>query len=302
MSTQVPNSFVRQYEKDVHDIFQMEGSVLKPTVRFKSDVIGESTTFQRAGKGVATTKSRHGTITPMNQDHTAIVCTLSDFYAGDWVDKLDEAKLSIDERGVIARGGAMALGRKVDDQIFTVLKANAEASTAWLLTSAATVRNSVTEMIQLMITNDAYEPGNMYGVLSPVGWSMLMTVDQFQNADYVGASGQEFKKNAPVKGMFKFWMGVLWTVHSANPGIGTSTSDQFIWNKRSIAYATGKHSANLASVGGQRNESSVGADITWHGDRAAHFINHAMSGGSCAIDATGMIQAELDDGGTVPSS
>lgn len=300
MSTSVSNSFVRQYERDVHDVFQLEGSVLKPGVRHVANVVGSSTTFQKAGKGVATTKSRHGTITPMNQDHTAIECVLVDFYAGDWVDKLDEAKLTIDERGVIARGGAMALGRKVDDQIFVILAANAEDSGAITVTSAAAIRNGVTEMIQRLISNDAFEPGNMYGVLSPVFWSMLMTVDQFQNTDYVGADGMEFKKNNPSKGRFKEWLGVLWTVHSANPGIGTSTSDIFVWNKRSIGYATGKHTGNIAAASGP--ETAIAADITWHGDRAAHFINHAMSGGSCAIDATGMITSQVDDTAALPTS
>src|SRR3546814_19841948 len=70
---------------------------------------------------MATTKARHGTITPMNQTHTAPSCTLADFYAGDWVDRLDEAKTMINERDKLASGGAMELGRKVDDQITTVL-------------------------------------------------------------------------------------------------------------------------------------------------------------------------------------
>src|SRR3546814_3503817 len=70
---------------------------------------------------MATTKARHGTITPMNQTHTAPSCTLADFYAGDWVDRLDEAKTMINERDKLASGGAMAPGRKVDDQITTVL-------------------------------------------------------------------------------------------------------------------------------------------------------------------------------------
>ena len=95
MATSITNSFITQYERDVHDVFQREGSVLKPTVRFKSDVVGSVATFQKIGTGTATTKARHGTITPMNQTHTAISTTLADFYAGDWVDKLDEAKINL---------------------------------------------------------------------------------------------------------------------------------------------------------------------------------------------------------------
>jgi hypothetical protein len=53
----------------------------------------------------------------MNLDHQPVTCTLADYYAGDYVDKLDELKTNIDERGVIAQSGANALGRKSDDLI-----------------------------------------------------------------------------------------------------------------------------------------------------------------------------------------
>ena len=298
MSTSIDTSFIRQYERDVHEVFQLKGSVLKPGVRMKTDVVGESTTFQKVGKGVATTKARHGTITPMNQTHTAIVCTLADFYAGDWVDRLDEAKTNIDERKIIADGGAMALGRKVDEQIFTQLDATTQTTVTWVVTSAAAIRNSMTAMVGDLIANASYEVGMLYGVLSPVAWEMAMTVKEFQSADFVGPDGMEFKRNAPFAGVFKFWNGVLWTVHPDNPDVGTSASKVFVWNKRAIGYATGKHAANLAGTSGR--ETAVGADITWHGDRAAHFVNHAMSGGGCLIDDTGVIEGQLDDTATPP--
>lgn len=298
MSLSIDNSFVRQYERDVHDVFQMDGSILKKGVRMKTDVVGESTTFQKAGKGVATTKSRHGQITPMNQDHTAIVCTLSDFYAGDWVDRLDEAKINIDERGVIARGGARALGRKVDEQLFTVLGTTSQTTVTFLLTSTPLIRNGITEVMENLIVNDAFELGQMYAVVSPHMWAALMTLDQFQNADYVRQEGQEFVKSPPVKGAMKSWLGVNWMVHSANPGVTTANSLCYMWNKEAVAYATGKHAANLAGTMGK--ETAIGADITWHGDRAAHFVNHAMSGGACLIDDAGVIEFDVDDGATLP--
>lgn len=298
MSTSIDTAFVRQYERDVHDAFQRQGSVLKPTVRFKPDVVGKSTTFQKIGKGTATTKARHGTITPMNQTHTAIECSLSDFYAGDWVDKLDESKTNIDERQAIARGGAAALGRKVDEQIFDELN-QASLDVTWALTKADDVRNSLIEMVGDLIKNDAYEPGNMYGVLSPKAWEFASTVKEFASADWVGANGLPYVDGAPV-GRFKMWMQVLWTVHSGNPGVETSTSHVFVWNKDAIGYAAGKSPGNLA--GTMSGESSVGADITWHGDRAAHFVNHAMSGGACTIDVAGIVKGEVDDTANLPTS
>src|SRR3546814_2958528 len=89
---------------------------------------------------MATTKARHGTITPMNQTHTAPSCTLADFYAGDWVDRLDEAKTMINERDKLASGGAMALGRKVDDQITTVLDTTSQTAVTITVTSSGAIR------------------------------------------------------------------------------------------------------------------------------------------------------------------
>ena len=301
MSTSVNNAFITQYERDVHDVFQLNGSRMKPSVRFKSGVNGSSTTFQKIGKGTATTKARHGTITPMNQTHTAISCSLSDFYAGDWVDKLDEAKINIDERIAIARGGAMALGRKVDSQIFTTLDATSQSAVSITVSSFAAVKHGLVQMVGDTIRLDSYEPGRMYGVLSPVGWERAMSVDSFARAEYVGAEGMEYTKGAPTGGpRFKDWMGVKWMVHSANPGVGTATSKIFVWNQDAVGYAAGDVPANLA--GTMSGESSVGADITWHGDRAAWFVNHAMSGGSAMIDDTGVIEGNMDDTAALATS
>ena len=64
MSTSVSTSFVKQYERDVHHLFQRQGGILRNSVRLKTGVKGSSTHFQKIGKGKATSKARHGVITP----------------------------------------------------------------------------------------------------------------------------------------------------------------------------------------------------------------------------------------------
>ena len=93
------------------------------TVRSKTDVRGASTVFQKVGKGTAAAKARHGNVPVMNVDHTPVECILQDYYAGDWVDRLDELKTNIDERTVIANAGAYALGRKTDELIIAASSA-----------------------------------------------------------------------------------------------------------------------------------------------------------------------------------
>lgn len=296
MSTSIDTAFVRQYEKDVKHVFQREGGYLRPSVRMKTDVVGRSTTFQKIGKGTATTKARHGVITPMNQDHTAIECTLEDFYAGDWVDKLDEAKINHDERMAIAKGGASALGRKVDDQIITQLDATTQSTISWTVTSSAAVRNSLLQMAEALDNNDVPVDGQRYGLLTPRAYADSMTVEEFSSSDYVMPSGMTFTQGAPTAEKWLDWMGIMWKQHTGLPGKGTATAKVFVYHKNAVGYATGASAGNVAT-----NES-VAADITWHGDRAAHFVNHMMSGGACLIDDTGVIEGNLDDTAAIPTT
>ena len=57
MSTQVSEAFVKQFEADVHLAYQQSGSKLKNTVRYKNNVKGSSTVFQKVGKGSASGKA-----------------------------------------------------------------------------------------------------------------------------------------------------------------------------------------------------------------------------------------------------
>lgn len=290
MSTSVDTAFVTQYTADVHQVFQRQGSTLMDAVTVKPDVVGSTASFHKLGTGTATTKARHGTITPMNATHTAPSCTLADFYAGDWVDKLDEAKTNIDVRKSYAKAGAMALGRKCDSQITTVLDATTQTPVTLTVTTKASILATALEFAETAWENDVPNDGEVYAAVSSRYWSQLMTIDQFQNADYVMADGMSYSSGPAIgKSKWKDWMGIKWKMQTGLPGAGTGTSKQFIWHKTAVGYASAKSAGNVAG-----NES-VAADITWHGDRAAHFVNHMMSGQAVLIDDTGVIEGNVDD-------
>ena len=85
-------------------------------------------------------------------------------------------------------------------------------------------------------------------------------------------------------------------MHTDLPGKGTSTAKCFAYHKSAVGYAIQKAPGNAAA-----NEA-VSADITWHGDRASHFINHMMSGNAVMIDDTGVIEGNLNDTTAVATS
>ena len=290
MSTSIDISFITEYEAKVHEVFQRKGSYLKDAVRIKDNVIGSTAVFQKIGKGTATTKARHGTITPMNQTHTAPSVTLADFYAGDWVDKLDEAKININERDAIASGGAMALGRKVDDQITTVLDTTTQTPVTLTVTNKGNVLATAIEFAESAWANDVPNDGEVFSAVTPRYWSQLSTLREFSGAEFVMADGMPFKAGPAIgRSKWKDWNGIKWKMQTGLPGATTATAKVFIWHKTAIGYAIAQSAGNIAG-----NEA-VAADITWHGDRAAHFVNHMMSGNSVMIDDTGVIEGNLDD-------
>ena len=293
MSTSITNAFITAYEAKVHLVFQRMGTVLLQAVRWKRDVVGSTAVFQIIGTGSATTKARHGTITPMNQAHSTATATMADFYAGDWVDALDEAKINIDERDALSKSGAMALGRKIDNQIFTAMDASNNGTTTWTLTSSLTIRKALLDTVQALYANDVPNDGDMFGALSSQQWAFAMVVEEFSSSDFVGANGLPWTQGMPTA-RYKDWMGCKWTMHTGVPNAGVAAAKPFVWHRSAVGYASGKHPKNFA------NRGAIVADITWHGDRAAHFVNHMMSGGAVVIEAAGIQEGSVDDTAGIP--
>lgn len=270
--TDISVAFIKQFESEVHLKYQQEGSLLRNMVRTKNNVKGKSTTFQIIGKGSASTKTRHGTVTPMNLVHTNVEVTLNDFYAGEWVDKLDELKTNIDERGAVAKTEGYALGRKTDDLIIAALATATTTVNATAALNLSKVLEAFAKFNELEVPDD----GERYAVVTPKAWNELLQIDQFAKSDYVEDKPFMKGKNC------KKWLGINWCMHSGLPTTTTgegqnavTTATCFLFHKSAIGFASG---------------ADVTTDITWHGDHAAHFINSMMSQGAGLIDDEGVIK------------
>ncbi len=296
MANTISTAFITEYNDDVHQVFQREGGFLRPTVRMKTGVVGSTTTFQKIGKGTATTKARNGVVTPMNPTHTSPQATLSDFYAPEYVDKLDEAKTNIDEKMAVATAGAHALGRKVDNQIITLLDGTSQSTETVAVTSYASIKGTMLGWVNALWSNDVQPDGNVYGIMTPTLWAQCMTLQEFNSADWVGPGGMEYTKTPATAMRFKEWLGVKWKFHTDCPGIGTSSAKGFIWHKNAIGYATGAHAGNSAE------NDSVKAEINYVPERVSHLVNHMMSGGGVLIDDTGVIEASWNDSTPIATS
>jgi len=274
MSTTIDQAFTKQFEREVHEAYQRQGSKLRNTVRTISNVNGSSAVFQKVGKGTASTKSTHGMVPVMNLDHTNVEVDLSDFYAGDWVDRLDELKTNIDERQVIAGAGAHALGRKTDELIIGALE---DAATHTIADgNIGMTKDKILSAFETFGENDVPDDGQRYCIVGWKQWSDLLAIEEFVNADYIGLDALPFATITQAK----MFLGTLYIPHSGLPLDENDVRSCFYYHKTSVGHASA---------------SDVQTDISWHGDRAAHFVNNMMSQGAGLIDESGIVTINCDE-------
>lgn len=273
MSTELNKAFVKQFEREVHEAYQRQGSKLRGAVRTINNVKGSSVVFQKVGKGTASTKSTHGMVPVMNLSYASVECALQDYYAGDWVDKFDELKINHDERQVIANAGAYALGRKTDELIITAL---ATASTYSVADgNTGMTLDKLLGAFELLGASNVPDDGGRFAVIGWKQWSEMLKIPEFASSEFVGLDELPYKNTQAKK-----WLGTTWIPHSGLPIDGNDIRSCYWFHRTSIGHASG---------------SDVQTDVSWHGDRAAHFINNMMSQGAVLIDQEGVVVVNCDE-------
>jgi len=264
MANTIDTAFVKQFESEVHLAFQRMGAKLLNTVRRKTNVKGESTTFQKIGTGVAGTKSRNAQVPLANLSHTNVECSLSDYYLGEYVDKLDELKIQHDERAAVSTSLSAALGRQSDQLVINAVDGSGNSTTA----TGAVTQAKLEEIYEAFGNNDVPDDGQRYLLVSPQGWTDLMGITEFSSRDYVPEA------ELPWKGAgfsAKRFMSFFVMTHS---GLTKASSV-----RNSLAY----HRNSVGAASG----AEVSMDVTWQGKEQAHLMVASMSQGAVLIDDNG---------------
>lgn len=275
----VSASFVTQYEAEVHVAYQQGGSRLRNSVRVKSGVVGASTKFTKIGKGEANQKARNDDVNPMNVDHSQVSVVIEDWYAPDYVDKLDEYKINHDERRALTQSGAYAIGRKVDELIIeAATDAVIAANTVGTGTTLLTLDNCL-EAFALLNEAEVPDDGQRYAVIGPRQWNALLKIDQFAKSEYVGGDypwlkGREAKR----------WLNIIWMMHTGLKKEGTGAA---AFTKCLMYHKT--------ALGLAENGSGVTAEINYVPEKVAYLCNNMIGAGAGAIDSAGIICINAKD-------
>ena len=264
MANTIDQAFIKQFETEVHMAYQRMGSKLRNTVR-STNVSGSTARFQKIGTGSASTKSRTGSVTPMELVHTNVEVSMSDFYAAEFIDKLDELKTNINERQAVAQSAAAALGRKTDELIIAAMDAGAN-STQIHDTNSALGKADLLSLFETMGTADVPEDGQRYLAMSPAGYADLFQINEFASSDFVGPQNLPFAGGMTMKEFLGFKI--------------FSTS----------AVAGGKNFAYHTSAVGIGVNSDVQTEVNYVAEKVSHLATSMMSMGAVAIDDNGIYE------------
>lgn len=272
MANTIDQAFIKQFESEVHLAFQKEASRMKNTCRV-TQVQGSQVRWQLLGKGTASTKARNDNVSVMNPVHSFAEATLSDWYAAEYVDKLDELKININERQALASTEAYALGRKCDEIIILA----AEAAGTALGTIDMTTTAGPTEIFRRFGEAEVPDDGNRFCFVSHKGWTDLMGIDEFANMDYIAPGDAVWQTGATAKR----WMGINWMTDTQLSNDATNTTG-LAWHMRAMGVGMGV---------------DVSTEINYVPEKVAHLVTSYISLGASVIDPTGVFQFEYADTG-----
>jgi len=265
MANSIDTAFIKQFESEVHMAYQRMGSKLRGTVRTAGNVAGNVVRFQKIGTGSASTKSRNGNITPMELVHTTVEATMTDHYAAEFIDKLDELKTNIDERQAVATSAAAALGRKTDELLYTAMDAGAN-STQIHDTSGAVEKADLLTLFETFGSANIPEDGNRYLAMHPKGYADLFLINEFASSDFVGEQNLPFAGGMTMKEFLGFKI--------------FSTS----------AVSAGKNMAYHTSAVGLGVNADVSTEVNYVPEKASHLATSMMSMGAVVIDDNGIYE------------
>jgi len=270
MSTTVPVSFIEQYEAEVKQVYQREGSLLRNTIRTRTQVNAERVYFPILGKGSATAKARHADVTPMDLEHTRAFATMQDHYAPEYIDELDQAKLNWSLASEYARASGNALGRKTDEIIIDAFDATTNTTDPNTLDSGASnalTLKVISEISRVHNAADVPLDNMRYAVISPETHSELLQLSEATSSDFTTT---QLLMNAREPAM---WMGYKWIMHT---GLPDGVKGYF-------------YHMQAAGHGISRD---VTTEVNYIAQKVAFLVNSYMSMGATIIDEPGIIKLE----------
>ena len=272
MAQNVTTAFVTLFESEVKQAYQAE-SVLRGTMRSRTNVQGNTVKFPKIGKGTATVRVPQTDVTPLNVTYSQVTATMSDYIAAEYSDIFHQSHINFDERRELVEVVSKAIGRRIDQVCIDALNAAASPSTvATSVGGAASNMNIEKLRASAKALNENNVPASdRYMLIHASQLDALLGETEVTSSDFASVK-------ALVQGEIDTFMGFRFiTIGDRDEGglPKPSTRTCFAWHKDSMGYA---------------ESMAQKTEVNYIPEKTSFLVSSMFSAGSIAIDDEGIVK------------
>ena len=272
MAQNVTNAFVTLFESEVKQAYQAE-SVLRGTMRSRTNVQGNTVKFPKIGKGTATVRVPQTDVTPLNVTYSQVTATMSDYIAAEYSDIFHQSHINFDERRELVEVVSKAIGRRIDQVCIDALNAASSPSTvATSVGGAASNMNIEKLRAAAKALNENNVPASdRYMLIHASQLDALLGETEVTSSDFASVK-------ALVQGEIDTFMGFRFiTIGDRDEGglPKPSTRTCFAWHKDSMGYA---------------ESMAQKTEVNYIPEKTSFLVSSMFSAGSIAIDDEGIVK------------
>jgi hypothetical protein len=263
--------FIEQFESEVYEAFQNKGGVFQPRVRVKQ-IAAEKTHFPKIGIAPeAQPKSRKGKVPLMDILRDTQECSVSDWYAADMIDQLDELKTNVNEKEATKKQIVNSMRRKWDSIAQAALQSTTNANNSVGVDDSWSSDDIPRLVMEQFGNAEAMADGENYALVSWKAWADALELNSFINSMYGGDTALTSDGMLP-----KMWFGFHYVPYSRLTRNGTKPLNLW-WHKNVVGVAENK---------------TIVVTSEYLPEYDATFIMSKMALGSVLLDITGAIKRQ----------
>ena len=277
MAQNVTTAFVTLFESELKQAYQAE-SVLRGTMRTRTNVQGNTVKFPKIGKGVATVRVPQTDVTPLNVTYAQVTASMTDYIAAEYSDIFQQSHINFDERRELVQVVSKSIARRLDQLCIDAMIGNAGTTIATGVGGATTNMN----IEKLRATANAMNANNVPAECR----YLLMHASQLDSllGDQEVTSSDFNTVNALVRGEVSSFMGFNFiTMGNRDEGgipKAAALRNCFAWHKDAMGYAE-----SMA----QRTE------VSYIPEKTSFLVSSMFSAAAVAIDSEGIIQVNCTE-------
>lgn len=287
MPAQADAWYETQWLSSTMMVYQNEGYLTKGLGLPPVSVNANEVKWRLAGSGTATDLQRGAQeVVPMNAARSTVTGTMTAKQAAEYIDAIDVNRMTANERDIVNKTCAAALGKASDKMFIDQLVAAADSGVgAYNAAMTLDIAIRACQRLQSRVPNVWRGGRRVYGLVTSNPWNQLLTYPEFSNSQWVG-NDLPFARMTSAR----FWNGVYWMlwpdVTAAEGGLPLSTQERscFLFTDDAV---------------GAADAETMAGSVTWENTRTSWLHNMWFDSCRKLLQAEGVVLMKCQNDATL---